>query len=428
MRSGWMVVVGVAAVVMLGRVGMGAEYYVAPKGDDRGTGTIDRPWATVSRAEKVVEAGDTVYLRGGTYQVTEKWISDEERIWAYVFDMTKSGKEGRPIRYVNYRGERPVFDFSGVKPAGLRVIAFHVTGSWLEFKGFEVTGVQVTIKTHTQSECFENWGSHNVYEGLAMHDGMGIGWYLLDGLDNLVLNCDAYRNWDPVSEDGRGGNTDGFGCHPRKGAVNNVLRGCRAWFNSDDGYDCINSGEAVTFDHCWAFYNGFSTEFKSLGDGNGFKAGGYGHRPLEEVPSVVPHHVVKFCVAVGNKAHGFYLNHHMAGDEWLNDSAYRNGVDFDMVERVGDDINTPGVGQIIRNCLAYKGKEILGDIVRGKCVMENNSFDLKLKDSDFLSLEEKELRGARGKDGGLPEMRFLHPVKGSAVEGMGAFVKEKGGR
>jgi hypothetical protein len=63
----------------------------------------------------------------------------------------------------------------------------------------------------------------------------------------------------------------------------------------------------VTFDHCWAFYNGFSTEFKSLGDGNGFKAGGYGHRPLEDVPEMVPHHVVKFCVAVGNKAHGFYL-------------------------------------------------------------------------------------------------------------------------
>ena len=314
--------------------------------------------------------------------------------------MEKSGKEGKPIRYVNYKGERPVFDLSGVKPVGLRVIAFYVGGSWLEFVGFEVTGVQVTIKTHTQSECFENRGSHNLFQNLAMHDGMGIGFYLLDGSDNLVLNCDAYRNWDSVSENGRG-NTDGFGCHPRKGAVNNVLRGCRSWFNSDDGYDCINSGEAVTFDHCWAIYNGFSTEFKSLGDGNGFKAGGYGHRPLEEVPRVAPQHVVKFCVAVGNKAHGFYLNHHTTADEWLNDSAYRNGVDFDMVERVGDDINTPGVGQIIRNCLAYKGKEILGDIVREKCVMENCSFDLKLKDSDFESLEEKELMGAAGEGWGV---------------------------
>ena len=47
----------------------------------------------------------------------------------------------------------------------------------------------------------------------------------------------------------------------------------------------------------------------------------------------------------------------------------------------------------------------------------------KLSDSDFESLEEKELMGARGKDGGLPEMRFLHPVRRSVVEGMGAFVK-----
>ena len=43
----------------------------------------------------------------------------------------------------------------------------------------------------------------------------------------------------------------------------NVFRGCRAWFNSDDGYDCINAKALVTFDNCWAFYNGYFTNFAS---------------------------------------------------------------------------------------------------------------------------------------------------------------------
>ena len=41
-----------------------------------------------------------------------------------------------------------------------------------------------------------------------MHDGMAIGFYLVRGSNNLVLNCDAYNNYDPVSENGTGGNVD----------------------------------------------------------------------------------------------------------------------------------------------------------------------------------------------------------------------------
>jgi len=95
---------------------------------------------------------------------------------------------------------------------------------------------------------------YNIYEQLGMHDGQAIGFYLTKGTGNLILNCDAYNNHDSLSENGRGGNTDGFGCHPRSAAdSNNVFRGCRAWFNSDDGYDCINGFTATVFDHCWAF-------------------------------------------------------------------------------------------------------------------------------------------------------------------------------
>jgi pectate lyase len=94
-----------------------------------------------------------------------------------------------------------------------RVTAFLVSANNCVFKGFDVVGVQVTIQTnHTQSECFRITGSNNRFEQLAMHDGMGIGWYLTAGASNLVLNCDAYNNRGLDS--GSLGNIDGFGCHP----------------------------------------------------------------------------------------------------------------------------------------------------------------------------------------------------------------------
>ena len=65
--------------------------------------------------------------------------------------------------------------------------------------------MQVKILGHTQSICVDNQGSDNVYEQLSLHDGMAIGLWIGNGANNLVLNCDAYRNHDNVSENKRGG-------------------------------------------------------------------------------------------------------------------------------------------------------------------------------------------------------------------------------
>ncbi|MDP4276979.1 MAG: hypothetical protein Q8914_05020, partial [Bacteroidota bacterium] len=203
------------------------NYYVATNGNDTtGTGSKVNPYATVMKAQQYVVPGDTVYIRGGTYEMNESQIYRKESIWAYINYLDKSGTSASArICYWAYPGEHPVFDLSKVKPAGYRNTIFYTKGSWLYFKGLEVTGVQVTITTHTQSECFRNEGSNNIFEQLSLHDGMAIGFYLTKGANNLVLNCDAYRNWDSVSESGKGGNTDGFGFHPSKGGTGNVIRG-----------------------------------------------------------------------------------------------------------------------------------------------------------------------------------------------------------
>lgn len=44
-----------------------AEFYVHPEGNDANPSTIAQPFATVTRAQEAVAAGDTVWLRGGKY-------------------------------------------------------------------------------------------------------------------------------------------------------------------------------------------------------------------------------------------------------------------------------------------------------------------------------------------------------------------------
>jgi hypothetical protein len=402
-----------------------STFYVAPTGDDKASGTIDHPFATVQRAQDAASPDDTVYLRGGAYRMTEAQIAQQKGIFASITLLDKSGTKEKPITYSAYQDEKPVFDCSAVKPEGKRVSAFHITGSWLHLAGIEVTGVQVTIKTHTQSICFESNGSHNIFERLSMHDGQAIGLYHVRGSDNLFLNCDAWNNWDYTSEDGKGGNVDGFGCHPTKGSTGNVFRGCRAWFNSDDGYDCIAAQESVTFEHCWALYSGFSSKFERLGDGNGFKAGGYGSMPVDRMPNPIPRHTVRFCVAVGNKNNGFYGNHHPGGSDWFNNTAFHNGINFNLQGRLADNhTEVDGYGHKLRNNVSYQSRTDLAHADMAKCDIANNFWDLglKLTDKDFQSVDEKELLQPRQKNGDLPVVRFLHPAEASPLLGRGVDV------
>jgi hypothetical protein len=409
---------------------MAKVYYVSVDGSDLNTGDINKPFATVQRAQTSALAGDTVYIRGGKYLVKTENVARYESIWAYVFDLNKSGVQGKPIRYWAYPGEKPIFDFSAVKPANYRIIAFYVTGSYIHLRGLEVVGVQVTITSHTQSECFENRGSNNIYDQLSMHDGQAIGIYIVRGSNNLVLNCDAYNNYDYTSESGAGGNVDGFGVHSPKGHAGNVFRGCRAWFNSDDGYDCINNGEPAVFENCWAFYNGYSTSFKSLGDGNGFKAGGYGSTVPASLPNPIPVNTIKFCLAVRNKANGFYSNHHLAGSNWYNNSAYMNSVNYNMLNRESATVegylkDVDGYNHVLKNNLGYKARsKELDKIDKTKCVLSNNYFDLNVSvtDADFVSLSENLLMAPRKADGSLPDIDFMKLKEGSDLIDKGVDV------
>lgn len=430
------------AVVSMNTVA--TDYYLSPKGNDSKDGTTQKKaFATIAKAQEVAQPGDNIYILPGTYKVFNNQIAKVEGIYSIVFDMNKSGKKGLPIRYIGVLdkdGKRPVFDFGEVKPQ-TRITAFMVTGSWLVFCNLECVNLQVTLTDHTQSENFRiSRGCDCTFDNIACHDGMGIGFYLEKASQrNLFVNCDGYNNSETISGDGKGGNCDGFGFHGNSDADGNVFVGCRAWYNADDGYDCINAFSPATFLYCYAYRNGYSAPVEvggkpvSRGDGNGLKIGGYrlDRKQVKQYDRGYPMHVVSNCIAAENKRNGIYSNHHLGGVKFVNNSSYRNGkFNYCMVNRRSpapeDNQDINGYGHIIENNIAYGTNRSLqwvnGDV--DSCMVKNNSFTwnaetkywdntMKLSSNLFDSINPEVLLGARDKDGMLTDedMAFLRQKK-----------------
>ena len=144
-------------------VAASAVYYVAPNGNDDYPGTEAQPWRTIGKAANTLAAGDTVYIRAGTYR---------ERVVPQ-----NSGSVGQLITYAAYPGETATIDGTGVdvpeygglfdlagrdyiRVAGLRVIHSGYYGIVAD------TSSHITIEHNytydTYSSGISSWGSDNV--------------------------------------------------------------------------------------------------------------------------------------------------------------------------------------------------------------------------------------------------------------------------
>lgn len=395
-----------------------ADLYVAPSGNDSNSGDMDTPLLTLKTAIEKATPGTTIYLLEGVYKpgvadVMQKNV--EGNAYDCVYYLGKDGREDAPITISGYPGEKATIDLSEIK-TGKRILGFDMKGDYWHLKNFDIVGIQVTQTGHTQSINVGLFGGSNcIIEGVNMHDGMGIGVYATKGHDNLVLNCDAYNNYDPVSENGKGGNCDGFGFHLKEpGSTGNRISGCRAWRNSDDGFDLINNFYPVVIENCWAWENGYDADRNRRADGTGFKAGGYGMKPTAIVPDTIPRNIVRNCIAWANKNQGFYANHHLGGLDFINNTSYQNWRNFNMIcrESAVHNVDVDGYGHRLVNNISYEPIQkdaYCVNINPDTCTLTNNSFfsDYSVKESDFESLDASQLLLPRKSDGSLPDINFL---------------------
>jgi len=346
--------------------------YVSPTGNDANPGTIDQPFKTISKGLTTIGTSGTVMLRGGIHLLGSSKLS-----------LSRTGQPANPIKLWAYAGETPILDCTGNSSDGISI-----SGSYYHLKGFEVrnaghNGINIS-------------GNNNIIENCSVYDNRNTGLHLTGSAapgpsNNLILNCDAYRNYDPPI----GGNADGFSA---KWAIGpgNVFRGCRAFNNSDDGWDLWMGTSPVVIESCYAFRNGVDIWHSGSVDsnGNGFKLGGnYVSTP----------HVVRNCVAfdnAGNGGKGFDENNNTGGQTLYNGTSFRNKGNNYSFRNIVDS----GQTHIFKNCLSYTG-----GVSISSGIQEKNSWQgFVVTDADFMSLDTAGVTAQRMQNGNLQPSLFLH--------------------
>ncbi len=360
-------------------------------GNDSNPGTLASPYKTISKGLSRVTSGGLVYVRGGTYALSSK--------------LSLSGTSAsatNTIRLWAYPGEIPVIDSTGNSSDGVGI-----SGRYYHLKG-----VVVMLAGHNGINIS---GNSNIVENCTVHDNGNTGLHITGGTDgttfpsyNLILNCDAYRNYDPPI----GGNADGFSAKWDLGP-GNVFRGCRAWENSDDGWDLWMGTASVLIENCWAFRHGInywgSPSFD--GNGNGFKLGGnYIGTP----------HRLSHSVAFGNAANGVDQNNNISGQTLDQNTCWANSArNFSMNHGTN---TTP---HIVRNNLSIAGAS--GDSFTSGTLATNNSWQVlspAANTGDVLSADQSVAVAPRQADGSLPVWPFLRPVPGGRLIDKGVNIGE----
>lgn len=367
-----------AFLALSGIVSQGQTLYVSTAGDDTYPGSIDSSFKTIAKAVSLAVPGTTIYVRQGTYPITS------------VINIPSSGTVTDTCRLLAYPGERAVIDGSAMPVAGNnRGIA--LGGSYWHLRGLDITragdnGMRIT-------------GSHNVIENCSFSGNFDTGLQLDNGASlNRIINCDSYGNAD-LSQ----GNADGFA--PKLGVgTGNAFFGCRAWQNSDDGWDGYLRGAnevTTTLDNCWCFQNGYlGNGDPSSGNGNGFKLGG------SDSVNLAHNMILTCCLAFDNRVKGFDQNNNRGSMTLVNCTAYRNGTNYAIALSLN-----PSHALTLTNCIALGFTGSLASFA----VQSTNSWNppFVVTDADFQSMDTTGVRGARKSDGSLPDVSFLHLAAGS---------------
>ena len=171
------------AIRVTSQTTQGQIYYVATDGDDSNPGTKAQPFRTISRGTSIVQAGDTLYVRAGTY--LEQVV------------VSNSGTENNSITISAYPGENPVIDGQDNIPGKwdflLKLVGSYIVANGLEVRNSAHGGVYVA-------------GNYNELSSLNVHHNYSSG-IIVTGDYNIVDGCRVWWN----SKNNEYGADDGWG-------------------------------------------------------------------------------------------------------------------------------------------------------------------------------------------------------------------------
>lgn len=355
------------------------------------------PGDNLSTAIGKLKAGDVLYLADGQYDLTS------------TLEVKCQGDADHMITIAAADGAKPVIDFRG---QALGANGIKVGGRYLHIRN-------LTIRYAGKKGIWLEGAKYCVLEQLDVYGCCDSGIQLRSGGYNTVVNCDSHDNFDYQN---KGGNADGFADKQGEACAGNVYIGCRAWGNSDDGWDSYQretSGTPTVYIHCITYNNGRATfnlsqhprvlgvdasrfegqdiaAVMNEGNPNGFKLGGAG----------TAHHAELYrCLAVGHRSKGFDQNNNAGQMKIVNCTAFDNKINYGFGNDYAYTLD-------IHNCISLDPTD--SDIkthASGTVSQSHNSWQagFSAADDDFQSLDVAGLLlAARNADGTLPETVLLH--------------------
>ena len=396
-----------------------ATYYASPTGSGNGN-SYANPTSFSGGVSKLKNPGDTLYLLGGTYEFTDK------------FSVNKQGTAAQRIVIAGYPGEKAILDFHKVA-YGTRGLTIHSDALYVH-----VCDLAIAWSGKNNLYCE---GSYCLFERLDIYGSADTGCQMKKGGNNVIKDVDSHDNFDYETMSGStanfGGNADGFADKQFTGTGNHYI-GCRAWNNSDDGWDFFQrvSTSPTIIENCVCYKNGCPyydmrnnprakgvdkawfdskvgttmtdrygntititlAQYPCQGNGNGFKmGGGYTNHQIQ----------IHHCLAVGNYARGYDQNNN-GGTMWLyNNSAYNNAYNYGFTTAYGTNTIQNCISFASQNADAYKAQTVI--------TIDHNSWNngFSVSASDFQSLDTTLILAPRQANGDLPDNNFMHLAAGS---------------
>ena len=125
------------------------NYYVSTSGNDANPGTINQPWRTIQHAANSVSAGDTVFVRGGTYNEI------------VTINVSGSHSDGY-VTFKNYPGENPVVDGTGLTISSDKGLFTIEDRTYIKISGFEIANFTSSTKFIVPMGIYITGASHHL--------------------------------------------------------------------------------------------------------------------------------------------------------------------------------------------------------------------------------------------------------------------------
>jgi hypothetical protein len=158
-----------------------SDFYVAKSGNDLNVGSEASPWLTIQKAAKTLRAGDTAYIKNGTYRE--------------IVSVKNSGSERNYITFKAYPGNKVVVDGTG-NPGWHGI--FNIRGKdYIRLEGLEIRNNSIgwgVLVEHEKGNV-NRPATHVELSGLEVHHTGGEAIQVRGNAYNIAIkNCVVHHS------------------------------------------------------------------------------------------------------------------------------------------------------------------------------------------------------------------------------------------